>query len=63
MPEARENRSRQELAQLRDALAARDDEFAAMRAEIRAFRQVTQQLMATIPNATTVGMTAQEGRP
>ena len=65
---AREARSSQELAQVRDALAARDKELAAMRAdhdkelaemhtEMKALRQVTQQLMATIPNATTVGMT------
>ena len=63
-------RSSQELAQLRDALAARDKEHAAMRAdhdkeltaihtEMKALRQVTQQLMAAMPNATTVGMTEQ----
>ena len=56
---AREARSSQELAQLRDGLAARDKELVAMRAEMKALRQVTQQLMATMPNATTVGMTEQ----
>ena len=65
---AREARSSQELAQLRDALAARDQvlaemrtqrdkELAAMHAEMKALRQVTRQLMAAIPNAVTVGMT------
>ena len=45
--------------QLRDALAARDKELAAMHTEITALRQVTQQLMAAMPSATTVGMTEQ----
>ena len=63
-------RAEQDRAHLRDALAARDQELAAlrtqrdkelaeMRAEMTALRQVTQQLMATIPNAMTVGMAAQ----
>jgi hypothetical protein len=61
-----------ETAQLRKALAARDKELAdisaqadqdhakvvAMSADMQALRQVTQQLMAAIPNATTVGVTA-----
>ena len=54
-----EARASRELAQLRDALAARDKELAAMHAEMKALRQVTQQLMAAMPNATTVGMTEQ----
>ena len=76
-----ETRANQELAQLRDALAARDKELAAMRVghdtelaamradhdkelaamhtEMKALRQVTQQLMAAMPNATTVGMSEQ----
>lgn len=52
-----EARSNQELAQLRDAVAARDKELAAMHTEMKALRLVTQQLLATMPNATTVGMT------
>jgi hypothetical protein len=52
-----ETRANQELAQLRDALATRDKELVAMRAEMKALRQVTQQLMAAMPNATSVGMT------
>lgn len=67
---AREARSSQELSQLRDALATRDKELVAMRAdhdkaleamhtEMKALRQVTQQLMAAMPNATTVGMSEQ----
>jgi len=65
-----ESRIARETAQLREALAARDKELAdlsaqasqdhaeviAMRAEMQALRQVTQQLMAAIPNATTVGV-------
>ena len=57
-------------AQLRDALAARDKElaamrgdhdkeFAAMHTEMKALRQVTQQLMAAMPKAATVGMIEQ----
>lgn len=41
-----ETRSSQELAQLRDALAARDKELIAMQAEMKALRQVSQRLMA-----------------
>lgn len=65
-----EARISRETAQLRDALAARDKELAdlsaraeqdharvvAMSAEMQALRQVTQQLMAAMPNATTVGV-------
>ncbi len=41
-----ETRASQELAQLRDALAARDKELIAMQAEMKALRQVSQRLMA-----------------
>ena len=43
-----------ELAQFRDALAARDKELAAMHAEMKALRQVTQQLMAAIDRKSVV---------
>ena len=63
--EAREARSSQDLAQLRDELATRDKEVAAMRAdhdqglsemhaEMKALRQLAQQMMAALPSTASV---------
>jgi len=51
-----EARASREVAALRDALATRDMALAAMQAEMKALRQVTQQLMTTLPSGNSVGM-------
>lgn len=51
-----EARASREVAALRDALAMRDTALAAMQAEMKALRQVTQQLMAALPSGNSVVM-------